>query len=152
MCCFDTRCTSMKCRFKSTKHVKFGRMIKIALLKVCTNSCYIFFPSLGQFMNTTPVKIFPFCHKTLIEPIFLYLRTYCCSGNAWPIDANKWYLEWAKSSEWGIWGITSQLSDSNVLQTGFAIGDGALSWRKMTVLPLLKFWPFSSSKWLKLVS
>ena len=43
----------------SKKHLKFGKMIKSALFEVCSIACYTFFPSYGQFMNTTPVKSSP---------------------------------------------------------------------------------------------
>ena len=39
-------------------HVTFDRMIKSALFKVCSIAYYIFFPSFGGFMNTTPVKLY----------------------------------------------------------------------------------------------
>ena len=72
-----TRCTSMKWRFFSQKkHVKFGRMIKRDLFKVYSIASYTFFPSFGQFVNTTPVKIFPFCREPFIEPFFhIFVRT-----------------------------------------------------------------------------
>ena len=35
-------------------------MIKSTLFKVCSIACYTFFPSFGEFMNTTPVKSFSF--------------------------------------------------------------------------------------------
>jgi len=57
------------------KHVKPGRMIKRDLFKVCFIASYTFFPSFGQFVNTTPVKIFPFCREPFIEPFFSHLRT-----------------------------------------------------------------------------
>ena len=66
----------MKWRFFSPKkHVKFGRMIKRNLFKVCSIASYTFFPSFGQFVDTTPVKIFPFC-EPFIEPFFhIFVRT-----------------------------------------------------------------------------
>ena len=56
--------------FFPKKHVKFGRMIKRDLFKVCSIASYTFFPSFGQFVDTTPVKIFPFCREPFIEPFF----------------------------------------------------------------------------------
>ena len=50
--------------------VKFGRMIKRALFKICSIACYTFSPSLGKFVNTKPVQIFPLCCKPFIEPLF----------------------------------------------------------------------------------
>ena len=46
------------------KHVKYGKMIKRALFKVCSIASYTFFPSFGQFVDTTSVKIFPLCHSS----------------------------------------------------------------------------------------
>ena len=70
-----TRCTSMKCGFFPKKHVKFGRIIKSALFKVCSIVCYTFFSFLGQFVNITLVKIFSFCCEPFIKPFFSHLRT-----------------------------------------------------------------------------
>ena len=78
----------MKWRFFPKKHVKFGR-IKRDLFKVCSIASYIFFPSFGQFVDTTPVKIFSFC-ESFIEPFFHIFVRKRCSASAWPIDANKW--------------------------------------------------------------
>ena len=62
------------------KHVKFGRMIKSDLFKVCSIACCTFFPSFGQFVNTTPVKIFPFCCEPFTETFFhIFVR---CSASA----------------------------------------------------------------------
>ena len=59
-----TRCTSMKWRyFSQKKHFKFGKIIKRDLFKVYSIASYTFFPSFGQFVDTTPVKIFPFCRE-----------------------------------------------------------------------------------------
>ena len=52
------------------KHVKIRRMIKSVLFKVCSIACYTFFPSFGQFLNTTPLKIFSLCCEPFIEPFF----------------------------------------------------------------------------------
>jgi len=73
----STKCTSMKWRFFSQKkHVKFGRMIKRDLFKVCSIASYTFFSSFEQFVDTTPVKIFPFCREPFIEPFFhIFVRT-----------------------------------------------------------------------------
>jgi len=50
-------------------------MIKRDLFKVCSIASYTFFPSFGQFMDTTPIKIFPFCRKPF-EPFFhIFVRT-----------------------------------------------------------------------------
>ena len=50
-------------------------MIKRDLFKVSIVS-YIFFPSFGKFVDTTPIKIFPFCRETFIEPFFyIFVRT-----------------------------------------------------------------------------
>ena len=54
------------------KHVKFGRIIKSDLFKVCSIFCYTFFPSFGQFVNTTKVKIFPFCREAIF---YVFVRT-----------------------------------------------------------------------------
>ena len=69
-----TRCTSMKYQLSSLKHVKFGRMMKNALFKVCSIACYTFFSSFGQLVNTTPVKNFPIYYEPFIV-IFSHLRT-----------------------------------------------------------------------------
>jgi len=61
--------------FSQKKTIKFGRMIKRDLFKVCSIASYTFFPSFRQFMDTTPVKIFPFCRELFIEPFFSHLRT-----------------------------------------------------------------------------
>jgi len=62
----------MKWRFFSQKkHVKFGRMIKRDLFKVCSIASYTFFPPFEQFVDTTSVKIFPFCRESFIESFFL---------------------------------------------------------------------------------
>jgi len=53
---------------------KFGRMIKRDLFKICSIANNIFLPSFGQFVDTTPVKIFPFCREPFIESFF-HLRT-----------------------------------------------------------------------------
>jgi len=50
-------------------------MIERDLFKVCSIASYIFFPSFGQFVDTTSVKIFPFCREPFIEPFFSHLRT-----------------------------------------------------------------------------
>jgi len=51
-------------------------MIKRDLFKVCSIASYTFFPSFGQFVNTTPVKIFSFCREPFIEPFFhIFIRT-----------------------------------------------------------------------------
>jgi len=55
---------------KTIRKIKFGRMIKRDLFKVCFIASYIFFPSFGQFVDITPVKIFPFCRELFIEPFF----------------------------------------------------------------------------------
>ena len=60
---------------KRKKHVKFERMIKRDLFKVCSIASYTFFPSFGQFVDTTPIKIFPFCREPFIEPFFHIFRT-----------------------------------------------------------------------------
>ena len=60
--------------FFSKKHIKFGRMIKRDLFKVCFIASYTFFPSFGQFVDTMPVKIFPFCREPFIEPFFHILN------------------------------------------------------------------------------
>ena len=71
----------MKCGFLFLKHVNFGRMMKSALFKVCLTVCYTFLPSFGQFVNTTPVKIFPFCCESFIEPFFhIFVRTKALLG------------------------------------------------------------------------
>ena len=58
------------------KHVKFGKMIKSDLFKVCSVACYTFFSSFGKFVNTTPLKIFPFCCEPFTEPFFhIFVRT-----------------------------------------------------------------------------
>ena len=49
--------------------------MKSALFKVCSIACYTFFPSFGQFVNTTPVKIFPLLLQTIHRAIFSHLRT-----------------------------------------------------------------------------
>ena len=58
--------------FKKTRknEIKIGRMIKRDLFKVCSIANYTFFPSFGQFVDTTPVKIFSFCREPFIEPFF----------------------------------------------------------------------------------
>ena len=76
--------------FSQKKHVKFERMIKRDLYKICSIVSYTFFPSFGQFMDTALVKIFPFCHEAFIEPFFhIFIRTKRYSASAWPIDANS---------------------------------------------------------------
>jgi len=50
-------------------------MIKRDLFKVCSIASYTFFPSFGQFVDTTLVKIFPFCREPFIEPFFHIVRT-----------------------------------------------------------------------------
>ena len=67
----------MKCGFFfQKKYVKFGRMIKRALFKVCSIASYTFFPSFGQFVDTMPVNIFSLCREPFIEPFFrIFVRT-----------------------------------------------------------------------------
>ena len=77
--------------FPKKKHVKFGRMIKRNLFKVCSIASYTFFPSFEQFVDTTPVKIFPFCREHSSSHFFTSsYESKHCSASAWPIDANKW--------------------------------------------------------------
>ena len=71
-----TRYTSMMIFFPKKKHIKHGRMIKRDLFKVCSIANYTFFPSFGQFVDTTSIKIFPFCREPFIEPFFhIFVRT-----------------------------------------------------------------------------
>ena len=57
------------------KHVKFVRLIMMLYSKYAPSLLYIF-PHSGKFMNTTPVKIFPFCSEPFIEQFFdLLLQT-----------------------------------------------------------------------------
>ena len=77
--------------FFPKKHVKFGRMIKKALFKVYSIASYTFFPSFGQLVDTTPVKIFHFCREPFIEPFFhIFVRTKALLSKCVTIDANKW--------------------------------------------------------------
>jgi len=51
-------------------------MIKRDLFKVYSIASYTFFPPFGQFVDITPVKIFPFCRESFIEPFFhIFVRT-----------------------------------------------------------------------------
>jgi len=89
-----TRCTSMKWRFFfQKKHVKFGRMIKRDLFKVCSIASYTFFPSFGQFVNTTSVKIFPFCREHSSSYFFTSSyepkRTKRCSASVMQTSGNR---------------------------------------------------------------
>ena len=71
--------------FFPKKHVKFGRMIKKDLFKVYSIASYTFFPSFEQFVDTTPVKIFPFCCEPFIElffHIFVKNELKRCSASA----------------------------------------------------------------------
>ena len=74
------------------EHVKFGRILKSALFKVCSITGYTFFPFFGQFVNTTSVQIFPFCCEPFVEPFFSHLRTKQSATQQVRefIDANKW--------------------------------------------------------------
>ena len=76
--------------FSLKKHVKVGRMIKSALFKLCSIACYTFFPSFGQFVNTKPVKTFPFYCEPFFEPFFHnFIRTKTL--------LSKWALSFCQS-------------------------------------------------------
>ena len=49
---------------KTKFFVKDSSHSAIRLFKVCSIGCYTFFPSFGQFENTTPVRSFPFCRES----------------------------------------------------------------------------------------
>jgi len=74
---------------KTRKNDKFGRMIKRDLFKVYSIASYTFFSSFEQFVDTTPVKIFPFCREPFIDPFFR-LRTNQSSvqQSVWPIETS----------------------------------------------------------------
>ena len=64
------------------KHVKFGRMIKIALFKVRSIIC---------FVNTAAVKSFHFAANLSSSHFFTSsYESKRCSASTWPIDAKKW--------------------------------------------------------------
>ena len=86
-----TRCTSTKCVFFLNKLVKFGRIIKSAIFKICSIACYTFFASFGHFVNTTPGNTSPFAENHSSNHFFTSsYEPRRCSASAWPIDANKW--------------------------------------------------------------
>ena len=77
--------------FLLKNQVKFGRMIKSALFKVCSIACYTLIPSFGQFVNITPVKIYPLVANHSSSHFFTSsYESKRCSVSAWPIDVNKW--------------------------------------------------------------
>ena len=47
-----------------------GKNYKSAPFKVHSIACYTIFPSFGRFVNTTPVKISPFCCEPFVESFF----------------------------------------------------------------------------------
>jgi len=119
--------------FPQKKHIKFGRMIKRDLFKICSIASYTFFPSFGQFVDTTPVKIFPFCQEPFI---FSHLRkkvllSKCVTHRCKQVVIGRSQI-WSKPH-----GVDLPSCASTVSRTGFAVYR-TLSWRKMTLCCL--FW------------
>ena len=52
------------------KHVKFGRLTKSGLFKVCSVACYTFSPIFRAICEYHVSKIFFFCCEPFIEPFF----------------------------------------------------------------------------------
>ena len=84
--------TSMKFGFIfPKKNVKFGKMIKSVLFKVCSVAFYTFPPSLGQFVNNMPVKIFSFCCELFTRHFFTSsYESKRCQQVREVVDSNKW--------------------------------------------------------------
>ena len=65
------------------KHIKFGRMIKSALFKICSIAFHTFFPPFGQFVDTTPVKSSPFTANHSSSHFFTSpYESKCCRASA----------------------------------------------------------------------
>jgi len=70
------RCTSMKWRyFSQKKHVKFGKMIKRNLFKVCSIACYTVFPVFRTICGYHASKNLPLLPRIIHRAIFSRLRT-----------------------------------------------------------------------------
>ena len=67
--------------FFPKKHVKFGRMIKRDLFKVCSIASYIF-PIFRAICGYYASKNLPLLPRTIHRAIFSYLRTNQSSANA----------------------------------------------------------------------
>ena len=57
------------------KHVKFGRMIRRALFKVCSIACYTFFPIFRAICQYHGSNNLPLSLRTVHRAIFSHLRT-----------------------------------------------------------------------------
>ena len=69
------------------EHVKFARMMKSTLFKVCSIACHISSPPFGQFVNTTSIKSSLFAANNSSSHFFTSsYESKRCSTNAWPID------------------------------------------------------------------
>ena len=119
-------------------HVILGRMIKSALFKACSMVCYTLFPSFGQFVNTTPIKIFSFC----CEPfLYIFVRTKALlskclksslqtNGNRKePSLVNKQHL--VELPSWVLPTYRPPVDDE--------VSNRALSWRNMNLCCLFRY-------------
>ena len=77
-----------KCGFCFLKNrVKFGRMIKSVLFKVCPIACYTFFLTFGQYHGEYHVLLLRAIYRVIFFS-FSY-EPKRCSASAWSIDVNK---------------------------------------------------------------
>ena len=111
-------------------------MIKHTLFKVYFIVFYTFFPSFGQFVNTTPVNVFPFYCDTFIEPFFhTILLSKAPLSNCVAYQCKQVIIERIQDA----WDRISHLNASNVSRTNLAVYNGAFSWRKMTLFCFFRF-------------
>ena len=135
-----TWCTIMKCGcFFSKQHVKFGR---IALFEVCSIACYTFSHLPHNFVNSTPVKIFPFCCESFVESFFhIFVRTEAlprkCVKSSVQTNGN-WKESNPVSKPHGV-ELPSWLLPTCRKPVDDEVGDGAILWRKMILYCLFRF-------------
>ena len=130
--------------FPQKKHVKFGRIIKRDLFKVCSIVSYTFFPSFGQFVDTAPVKIFPFCRKPFIEPFFhIFVRTKalfskCVIHRCKQVVIGRSQVWWISRMGWNFLAECFQRVPNWFCRMWWSI----VMEKNDFVLPLLVFWSF----------
>ena len=134
----------MKWRFFSPKkHIKFGRMIKRDLFKVCSIASYTFFPYFGwEFVDISPVKIFPFCREPFIEPFFhIFVRTKALLSKCVTYRCKQVVIE--RSQVWWV----SRMGKNFPAECFQRVSNWFMWWsivmeKNDLVLPLLVFWSF----------
>ena len=138
---------------KLKKNIKFGRMIKSALFKVCSIPCYTFFHFFFGIYEYHANKNLPLLPRTIHRAIFISsykLKHRSAVRDPSMQTSGNWKEPSLISKPHG--GKTSQLFFQRAA-TDFAICDGVLLSRKTTLCCLFRYSGlFSSYKLFKLVN